>query len=320
MPRENSISDEADNRSLTPDMPGQEHPSPTSGFFRDTPKLSPTSPISNTQTAQQNAHPPVNPSPGDRFRATVRKIMRLHRTSSWIATRGVGAEPGVDPRHESATLAYGHIRENCVIEVCDFSSVRSSFSRMTNKEFIDLMNNPQASSKEPWVKVRWINIGGISWDVISVLGLKYSMFYIRMLRIINPTFGYSLDLHPLALEDVLHSTSRKRSKVDYYSRHLFLCILCHSLGQDDEFKPSIIPHTWTNLPRSASPASFDEKDKQGDKEFASSEGHDRTLYMGSSGFTLKKTLKHFFDDIEKGPPEAPRWSRLGAIQKAAVRA
>jgi hypothetical protein len=44
---------------------------------------------------------------------------------------------------------------------------------MTNNGFIKFLQNDQASAPEPWVKVRWINIGGISWDVISELGLKY---------------------------------------------------------------------------------------------------------------------------------------------------
>ncbi|KAJ7923388.1 magnesium transporter [Mycena leptocephala] len=77
------------------------------------------------------------------------------------------AEPGVDPRRASADAEYGGIKQECVIEVVDYSAVRSSFGRMTNREFVDLMNNPDASARDPWVKVRWINIAGMSWDVIK---------------------------------------------------------------------------------------------------------------------------------------------------------
>jgi hypothetical protein len=86
---------------------------------------------------------------------------------------GVGAEPGVDPRRASADAEYGGIKQECVIEVVDYSAVRSSFGRMTNREFVDLMNNPDASARDPWVKVRWINIAGMSWDVIKAVSIKY---------------------------------------------------------------------------------------------------------------------------------------------------
>lgn len=44
---------------------------------------------------------------------------------------------------------------------------------MTNNAFIEMMKDPRASERESWVKVRWINIGGISWDVLSALAIKY---------------------------------------------------------------------------------------------------------------------------------------------------
>lgn len=90
-----------------------------------------------------------------------------------MTRRGVGAEPGIDPRRESAFMNYGHIRQKCLIEVVDYSAVRSSFGRMTNTEFVRLISDERASAREPWVKVRWINVGGISWDVISALAIKY---------------------------------------------------------------------------------------------------------------------------------------------------
>lgn len=86
---------------------------------------------------------------------------------------GVGAEPGIDVRRESASLAYGHIKKNCVIEIADYSTVRSSFGKMTNREFVNYLNDPAASERESWVKVRWINIGGVSWDVVRALAIKY---------------------------------------------------------------------------------------------------------------------------------------------------
>jgi Mg2+ and Co2+ transporter CorA len=140
-----------------------------------------------------------------------------------------------------------------VIELADYSSVRNSSERMTNHEFINYLSNPQASKREPWVKVRWINIGGISWDVIRALALKY-------------------DLHPLALEELLQHPNRLRSKADYYPQHLFLRVLSHTLAKDKEVVESYID----NLPRSESPEPMDEKvdysNKNSDEGYASTTG------------------------------------------------
>jgi Mg2+ and Co2+ transporter CorA len=124
---------------------------------------------------------------------------------------------------------------------------------MTNKSFVDMMGNEAASSREPWVKVRWINIGGISWDVISALALKY-------------------DIHPLALEDVLHQRGHHRSKADYYQKHLFLRVLSHTIAAEDDLAPSAQPDgmhplappcapTMTGVTRSSSPVPMSDLDK-----------------------------------------------------------
>ncbi|KAH9923191.1 uncharacterized protein BXZ73DRAFT_91487 [Epithele typhae] len=237
MPRENSFSD-SEGRSLTPDPEDGMATSPT--WDGQTAERAPWSPprrpwltpprslAAPTSPARPTAYP--SQTPKDRFRATVRKVMAMSRTSSLMARRGVGAEPGVDPRRASAFVNYGHIRQQCLIEVNDYSTFRTSFGRMTNAEFIRLLNDEGASKREPWVKVRWINIGGISWDVISALALKY-------------------DLHPLALEDVLTQRGHARSKTDYYPQHLFIRMLCHTLGAEEE--ATTLETTISSLPRSA---------------------------------------------------------------------
>ena len=121
-------------------------------------------------------------TPTQRFRTLVRKVMRLSHTSRCISGKGPGAEPGIDVRKDSASLSYGHIRQNCLIEVVDYSSVQSSSGRMTNREFISFLSNPTASERERWMKVRWINVGGISWDVVRALALKYGMSTPMFLR------------------------------------------------------------------------------------------------------------------------------------------
>ena len=204
MPRENSFSD-SEGRSLTPDpeddfvtspiedeptadrlpdvhqsadhtnahsappiVEETHHTQPHATHGPTSPLTSPTSPNAPPSTQR-----PAFTTPKDRFRSAVRKVMAMRTTSSFMARRGVGAEPGVDPRRASAFLNYGHIRQQCLVEVNDYSTVRTSFGRMTNAEFVRLLADGRASAREPWVRVRWINIGGISWDVVSALALKY---------------------------------------------------------------------------------------------------------------------------------------------------
>lgn len=73
------------------------------------------------------------------------------------------------------------------------------------------------------------------------------------------------DLHPLSIEDVLHRRGYFRSKADYFSKHLFLRVLCHSLGDPDLINnPAVHASAQddadltciTTLPRSASPTAM----------------------------------------------------------------
>jgi hypothetical protein len=181
MPRENSFSDE-DGRSLTPDiedaMPGVVVHPPTYSRAPTAPSVArqsvaiaePTSPKSPVRPTR------VFSSSKERFKFNVKKVIQMNRMSTGKFKPGIGAEPGVDPRRESAFLAFGHIREKCIIEIADYSGVNSSFGRMNNKSFSDLMLDDRACAREPWVKVRWINIGGISWDVISAVAMRYGKF------------------------------------------------------------------------------------------------------------------------------------------------
>ncbi len=56
--------------------------------------------------------------------------------------------------------------------------------------------------QEDWIKCRWINVNGLSWDVIQALG-KHKK------------------LHRLALEDVTHTYNR--AKADWYVDLPYMC-------------------------------------------------------------------------------------------------
>jgi hypothetical protein len=169
MPRENSFSDE-DGRSLTPEF-DEDYPQ------LETPVHQSHDPASNSSGSYHRPavlkDVPPSLTPRERFRSSVRKVIRMTRTSNMMSGKSVGAEPGVNARRDSTSLVYGHLRQKCLIDIIDYSGVRSSFGRMTNREFIDFLNNPRASEREPWVKVRWINVGGLSWDVVRALAIKY---------------------------------------------------------------------------------------------------------------------------------------------------
>lgn len=137
-----------------------------------------------------HAHHPVSERrPVDKFRSTVNKIMAMKRSTTILAAIGAGAEPGIDPRRASMEMQYRtlkkvhntettvpvsktHSLQDCVIEIVDYSAVSSSFLNMRNTEFVDWCASSK-SKRQPWVKVRWINITGVSWDVIKALSLKH---------------------------------------------------------------------------------------------------------------------------------------------------
>ncbi|KAF4573548.1 CorA metal ion transporter (MIT) family protein [Pleurotus pulmonarius] len=315
MPRENSFSD-SEGRSLTPDLSDlSDHEdfvaSPISlnipgGGIPDVTHIQ--SPIQRVASPARSHHTHrtarsqavssvahrVAMSPKERFRKVVRKVIALHRsTSTFSYSRfGVGDEPGIDPRRDSAYINWGHIQQDCLIQVNDYSSLRSSFGMMTNNEFIGMMQSDAASERESWVKVRWINIAGISWDVLSAVALRY-------------------DMHPLALEDVLHQRDQSRSKADYYHKHLFLRVLCHELLDPDDDSTYIPPHaavqrshnlhpargsTLTEIPRSTSPAPFTPEDR----EHREHQALENSLVKGDVGITVEGAPNGEFGTVKAG--------------------
>ena len=107
-----------------------------------------------------------------------------------------GAEPGVDTKNESDAANYHHLYTPCQITVVDFSDERVECHELDNDTLEDFLNYP----KEEWVSCRWINVNGLSWDVIR-------------------TLGNHKQLHRLAIEDLMSTQSR--TKVDWYSDQAF---------------------------------------------------------------------------------------------------
>lgn len=349
MPRENSFTD-SEGRSLTPDFEDelQDHPAlegarpispiyPPQSLISPEPLSQPTHNVSahhiasalslrSRLTGKSAARTPWpgHGTPKERFRMVARKVMAMRRGTSLLSGVGkIGAEPGVNPRRASADALYSHISQDCVIEVVDYSAVGSSFGRMTNKEFVNLMGDPQASQREKWVKVRWINIGGMSWDVIKAVSIKYGMILYTSVNHKSGGLRFFLDLHPLALEDVFSPRSQNRSKADYYSKHLFLRILCHELGvPDGEIDPLHTPAYGSTLiggPRSTSPLPIEDEDGKVEQSGADDEP---TLYGSSPNSTTAKKrgrrplLPSSMGDLEAMLGDSGSPSRLSKLLRA----
>ncbi|KAI6347040.1 hypothetical protein MCOR25_010932 [Pyricularia grisea] len=125
-----------------------------------------------------------------------------------------GAEPGVDPRKPNG----GHdsmpnLEHPCQITVVDFSQSHMEQHRLDNASLVSFLDKPQPK----WSKCRWINVNGLSWDVISALG-KHK------------------NLHRLAIEDIMNT--RNRTKADWYANHAFIILslqkLVHIEDSDSE--------------------------------------------------------------------------------------
>jgi len=129
----------------------------------------------------------------------------MGRTTGWAP----GLEPGIDtsdpPPYTAADDENREIRQleqlhqQCEIMVVDYSPEQMNSQFLDNENLKDFL----AEAQEEWSQVRWINVNGLSWDVIKELG-KYK------------------SLHRLAIEDLLDTSSR--TKADWYSDHTYVVL------------------------------------------------------------------------------------------------
>ena len=100
-----------------------------------------------------------------------------------------GAEPGYDPKlPDGGHSSMPALSAECEITVVDFSKNRMIKRNFENASFIRFLEEP----KEDWAKCRWINVNGLSWDVIQAIGHKKG-------------------LHKLALEDIMNIQNRTKT-------------------------------------------------------------------------------------------------------------
>lgn len=129
-----------------------------------------------------------------------------------------GAEPGYDPyKTDGGHASLENLSAPCDITVVDFSHDDIDVNSFTNETIEAFLKEPQAA----WAKCRWINVNGLSWDVISTLG-KHKR------------------LHKLSLEDIMNT--RNRTKTDWYANHAFVIFtmlkLAHVCDEDSSDEDS----------------------------------------------------------------------------------
>lgn len=119
------------------------------------------------------------------------KDVDLSDFSSDLSGWRPGAEPGFDPtKPNGGHASMAVLNAPCEIRVVDFSEDDIAIHQFENDGLIAFLDDPQPA----WAKCRWINVNGLSWDVIQALGRHKS-------------------LHALALEDIM--ITRNRTKADW---------------------------------------------------------------------------------------------------------
>jgi len=129
-----------------------------------------------------------------RRRPTRSKTIRHYHEPTRKEWEEPGAEPGIDTTKQSD--AHYNLYAHCDITVVDFSDENVECHELDNSSLEDFLQEP----KPDWVACRWINVNGLSWDVIKML-------------------GNHKNLHRLAIEDLMNT--RGRTKADWYSDQAF---------------------------------------------------------------------------------------------------
>ncbi|KAL9102105.1 MAG: hypothetical protein Q9163_002709 [Psora crenata] len=145
----------------------------------------------------------TSPSESTRFR----KVGRSNTAKTYRPERRghewhPGQEPGIDvsgSHRVDFQLNLPQIYEQCDITVVDFSPDDMKMQHLGNHTLGPFLKKPRPA----WADCRWINVNGLSWDVIEIL-------------------GKNKNLHQLAVEDLMNPMNR--TKADWYSDHTYMVL------------------------------------------------------------------------------------------------
>ncbi|KAF9952406.1 hypothetical protein BGZ72_006307 [Mortierella alpina] len=159
---------------------------------------SPASPTDSEMTRSRTM-----PDSLSRFRRAAHQAVAARRFSNY-AVRGQGVDVS------DMDSVFSCIENTVDVTVMDMSQKQyTKRQRMDNTEFLEWIKKPRPE----WSTVRWININGMSWDVIKEISMKY-------------------DLHHLAVEDLLHVP--QRTKVDIYPKQTYIACTLLTLMEETE--------------------------------------------------------------------------------------
>jgi len=124
-----------------------------------------------------------------------------------------GAEPGVDPsKPDGGHASMPTLSAPSSITVVDFSQTEMTTRHLDNSNIAAFLKEPPPD----WMKCRWINVNGLSWDVIQALGQHKK-------------------LHTLAIEDLMNT--RNRTKADWSVFYYFILFFSSSAKP----RPDLVP-------------------------------------------------------------------------------
>ncbi|CEJ58669.1 hypothetical protein PMG11_07319 [Penicillium brasilianum] len=185
---------------------------------------SPSSPISpmrregSITDAFTTAAARVNSTDTARRRARRSNTARSYHPDGFLSEVNwqPGTEPGIDPTKplppyssEWSSNVPGDLQRESEITVVDFSQHEMRQYELDNETLPQFLSR----EREPWVQCRWINVNGLSWDVIKCVGSHKG-------------------LHRLAIEDIVHTSNR--TKADWYSDHAFVALTLQKLVKMQE--------------------------------------------------------------------------------------
>lgn len=187
-----------------------------------------------------------------------------------------GAEPGIDtskPDGGRETLA--QLRAPSEITVVDFSQSQMSTTILDNATLSEFLAKPQAAG----MKCRWINVNGLSWDVIQMLG------------------NYK-NLHRLAIEDLLNT--RNRTKADWYPTHTYMVLTLQKLVHFDYSKNRL--------------SDDDDSSSSEDEEYGTSNnGNPTSIRSGSTGRTRRGISRSIRDALSGRKSRSATFDTSGVI-------
>lgn len=202
-----------------------------------------------------------------------------------------GREPGIDLNFMATSLQRALFQE-CQITVVDYCKEQyATNGTFTNQQFLDFIDLP----KPQWSKVRWINVNGMSFDVLKKLTNTYS-------------------LTPLAVEDALHFPTR--TKIDHYSEHSYVCLpLLILLEQEDHIadQSEDVASMYHRLCRWLSPKGHEDapQDQDTTSEFQTSKhtaisGSNFTKLQALREYHFPKSTREYSSSLEKTETDLER--------------